>query len=213
MATTSETKQTTFDTKGIQYVFAYKSNERWIFPRYRFQLANTDTDKVHGQFVRDIWYRAEHKITSNIEFLVVGIKGEFNYNTITSLINGSFMSYSKNRLSDYERVNNICFKDYYCLTDKNCVNYYNNNKHLSIEDSSELELIGENFKSRLIINTRFHNECIYVTTPTFIKEKTNKDQKWLDCLIYDDLNKQLKETTKTKYDFNNLNEKTNINKK
>ena len=190
MATTSETKQTTFDTKGIQYVFAYKSNERWIFPRYRFQLANTDTDKVHGQFVRDIWYRAEHKITS--------------------LINGSFMSYSKNRLSDYERVNNICFKDYYCLTDKNCINYYNNNKHLSIEDSSELELIGENFKSRLIINTRFHNECIYVTTPTFIKEKTNKDQKWLDCLIYDDLNKQLKDTTKTKYDFN---EKTNINKK
>ena len=182
MATTSETKQATFDTKGIQYIFAYKSDEGWVFPRHRFQLANLDTHRVYGQFIRDIWYRAEHKITSNMEFLIVGIKGGFNYNTITSLVNGSFMSYSKNKLSDYERANNICFKDYYYLSSKNCVNYYNNNKHLSIEGNAELELVGENFRSRLILKTGFHNECIYVTTPTFMKEKINKEQDSEDIL-------------------------------
>ena len=49
-----------------------------------FSIANPDTHRVYGQFIRDIWYRAEHKITSNMEFLIVGIKGGFNYNTITS---------------------------------------------------------------------------------------------------------------------------------
>ena len=34
-------------------------------------------------------------------------------------------------------------------------NYYNNNKHLSIEGNAELELVGENFKTVLFLKQDF----------------------------------------------------------
>lgn len=171
-ANNNKSKQQTFDKYGIQYIFAYKTENGWRFPRHRFQIANPETQM--GQFISSIWYADVCPLSKNLEFLVVGVKGNINYNLITSLVNGSQLSYGINRLSDLEKSSGIQFKDYYCYTSSECTVLYNNNKNHN--GNFALSLKGNIFCSVLTLNVMCIKEGIYNTTPSFIIENESEKE-------------------------------------
>lgn len=166
----AESTQQTHDSNGIQYIFAYNDTEEgWIFPRHRFQINTSEI--TSGDFISSMWYSSVSSLNENLEFLVLGIKGNFDYSKVTSLVNGSYISYGKNILSDYEKSAGIYFKDYYCYTAKQCSELFNNVK--SIDGHSDLSLVGCNEYSTLYIKVMSMDGGIYNTTPSFQLADTN----------------------------------------
>ena len=161
--TQNENKQQTYDSNGIQYIFAYKTEDRWVFPRHRFQITNSEI--TSGDFISSMWYSYVSSLKENLEFLVLGVKGNLDYNKVTSLVNGSYISYGKNILSDYEKSAGIYFKDYYCYTAKQCCDLFNNVK--SIDGHSDLSIVGSINQSTLFIKVMSMDGGIYNTTPSF----------------------------------------------
>lgn len=168
-----ESKQLTFDSDGVQYIFAYKTCDGWKFPRHRFQVTNPDVKA--GQFISSMWFSNIYSLKEDIEFLVVGVKGAVDYIHITSLVNGSLMSYGNNNLSLFEKSSGIKFKDYYTYSSEQCYNFYNNYKN---EDGFfNIYLTGDE-GSILNIALRCMDDGLYVTTPCFeinAKEKITKE--------------------------------------
>ena len=168
-----ESKQLTFDSDGVQYIFAYKTCDGWEFPRHRFQVINPDVKS--GQFISSMWYSNMHSLKDNMEFLVVGVKGAIDYRQVTSLVNGSLMSYGNNNLSRFEKSSGIEFKDYYIYSSEKCTNLYNNFKN---EDGFFNICLTGSQGSILNIAIKCMDEDLYVTTPSFeinAKEKITKE--------------------------------------
>jgi len=173
-----ESKQLTFDSDDIQYIFAYKTSDGWEFPRHRFQIPNPDVKR--GQFISSMWYSNMHPLKDNMEFLVVGVKGAVNYRQVTSLVNGSLMSYGSNKLSRFEKSSGINFKDYYMYSSEMCTNLYNNYKNE--KDFFNIYLKGIE-GSVLSIAVKCMDEGLYVTTPSFeinVKDKITKEASFDD---------------------------------
>jgi hypothetical protein len=168
--TSGESKQLTFDSDGVQYIFAYKTCEGWEFPRHRFQVINPDVKS--GQFISSMWYSNVFSLNENLEFLVVGVKGAIDYRQVTSLVNGSLMSYGSNILSRFEKSE---FKDYYTYSAEKCTNLYNNYKN---EDGFFNIYLSGTQGSILNIAIKCMDEGLYITTPSFeinAKEKITKE--------------------------------------
>lgn len=157
-----ETKQLTYDSEGVQYIFAYKTSDGWEFPRHRFQVINPDIKS--GQFISSMWYSNIHKLKDNLEFLVVGVKGAIDYIQITSLVNGSLMSYGNNSLSRFEKSSGIHFKDYYYYSSENSTKLFNNYKN---EDGFFNICLTGSGGSKLNIAMKCMDEGLYITTPSF----------------------------------------------
>ena len=157
-----EIKQLTFDSDGVQYIFAYKTCDGWEFPRHRFQLINPDVKS--GQFITSMWYSNVFSLNENLEFLVVGVKGAIDYIQVTSLVNGSLMSYGSNILSRFEKSSGIEFKDYYSYSSEKCTNLYNNYKN---EDEFFNIYLSGTQGSILNISIKCIDNGLYVTTPSF----------------------------------------------
>jgi hypothetical protein len=157
-----ERKQLTFDSDGVQYIFAYKTCDGWEFPRHRFQVINPDVKS--GQFISSMWYSNVFSLNENLEFLVVGVKGAIDYRQVTSLVNGSLMSYGSNILSRFEKSCGIEFKDYYIYSSEKCTNLYNNYKN---EDGFFNIYLSGTQGSILNIAIKCMDDGLHVTTPSF----------------------------------------------
>jgi hypothetical protein len=155
---------TTYDSKGIQYIFGFKNNSnRWQFPKRKFHI--TDPKNVYGQYLSSMWYSRLNNC-KNIEFIIVGVKGNINYNIITSLVNGAEQTYKSNKLTRFEKINNIVFKDYYILDREK---YYEYNKDCNTNSTNliDIDIMGKYNKSTLEISTRYIDNSIYTTCPQF----------------------------------------------
>ena len=69
-----ESKQLTYDSDGVQYIFAYKTGDGWKFPRHRFQVTNPDVKA--GQFISSMWFSNIYSMKEDIEFLVVELRAQ-----------------------------------------------------------------------------------------------------------------------------------------
>lgn len=177
MSYSTEQKQQTYDAMGLQYILGFKNEEgNWEFPRRRFQFSNPQI--CFGQFLSDIWFRDIYNMDPSLkgfremEFLVIGIKGDIDYINITTIVNGSLKTYGVNKLSGFEKANNIVFKDYYYLEKSHIINYFNNNKvvkngKVDMDIDYDLCFTGKLRQSKLQFKTRFIDDSIYITTPSF----------------------------------------------
>ena len=117
-------EQVTFDTDGIQYIFAYfvraEANkedgvDRWRIPPHRFQLGDTSSSSTMGQFITTNWWSRTRPIGEKREFMIIGVKGHFRYSQILSLINGALGSRGHNRLTELEKMQDIVIKEHFVI--------------------------------------------------------------------------------------------------
>ena len=170
MYQTGEQKQSTYDMNNNQYVFADMDDRGWNFPRHRFQI--TCKNSNFGQYLTSSWWSRSYKISDDIDFLLVGVKGNIDYNNITTLVNGSSQTYNSNLvISDLEKQVGIVFKEHFQLTSKDCIRLINN----SSSKNFNITLTSLNGNSKLNLCARILEEgMIYLTTPSF--ENINRQE-------------------------------------
>ena len=117
-------EQVTFDTNSIQYVFAYfvpaeanreENVDRWRIPRHRFQLTNTSGTDTLGQYITSNWWSRTRPVGEKREYLIIGVRGHFNYPNIIGLVNGALGSRGNNRLTELERMQGIVIKEHFVI--------------------------------------------------------------------------------------------------
>lgn len=162
-STMGESKQHTYDYDGVQYIFAYRAEDGWSFPRHRFQICDDNSKK--GQYLTSNWFSKIYSLKEDLEFMIVGVKGNVDYINITSLVNGAFASYGNNDISRFEKSAGIYFKDYYNYSSKDSVNLYNNNKNN--DDIFNLKILGKYSNSAIFLNVKPMDDGLYVSTPSF----------------------------------------------
>ncbi len=160
----------TEDSNGIQYILGYfgkfvgEEYPRWIFPRHRFQIPDPNQENIVGQFISSTWFNKDYPVGEKHEYLVVGIKGGFSYNNITSLINGALASRGHNRLTELERMQKIVVKEYFVIPAVTTKTLHENHRK---SDGFNVTLNNESNKIQLILKLRTAFKTLSVSLPSF----------------------------------------------
>ena len=190
-------EQVTFDTEGIQYIFAYfvtaEANkedgvDRWRIPPHRFQLGNTSSCDTMGQFITTNWWSRTLPIGQKREFMIIGVKGHFRYSEILSLINGALGSRGHNRLTELEKMQGIVVKEYFVIpggttralveksfTDWLASNGGKINEGKRNENAFNLTLKNDAETMELTLSLRSWQNGLYVSLPSFSKVKQDQE--------------------------------------
>ena len=168
--------QVTADSEGIQYIFAYfipaeadreMGVGRWYIPRHRFQLANPNSNRTMGQFITSNWWSRTRPIGERREYLILGIRGGFNYTDITSLINGALSSRGHNQLTEVERMHHIVIKEHFVFPANWTATWAATRG--SNRGSSNVHFTSDNMTMRLTLSVRDLDGSLYICLPNFQK--------------------------------------------
>ena len=163
----------THDFKNNQYVFGFKRNNKdWLIVPHKFILISALKHPITGQFIRSIQFNQIINIGEEMELLILGIKGSFNYKNITNLINETYKYYNTNELTEKEFKNGITFKETFYLSKQKTEIIYNNNLNKMNDKEKNVKLNNKKFIIRLY---GFHNKNIELSLKASYYE--NQDTK------------------------------------
>lgn len=174
-------EQVTFDTEGIQYIFAYfvtaEANkedgvDRWRIPPHRFQLGNTSSCDTMGQFITTNWWSRTLPIGQKREFMIIGVKGHFRYSEILSLINGALGSRGHNRLTELEKMQGIVVKEHFVIPGGTTRALVENKKNT---DTFNLTLMNDAKTIELTLSLRSWQNGLYISLPSFSKVEQDQE--------------------------------------
>ncbi len=174
-------EQVTFDTNGIQYIFAYfvraEANkedgvDRWRIPPHRFQLGNTSSSATMGQFITTNWWSRTRPIGEKREFMIIGVKGHFRYSEILSLINGALGSRGHNRLTELEKMQGIFVKEHFVIPGGATRALVENKKNT---DTVNHTLMNDAKTIELMLSLRSWKNGLYISLPNFSKVEREQE--------------------------------------
>tara|TARA_Y100000591_G_C21743595_1_gene650681 strand:+ start:600 stop:1145 length:546 start_codon:yes stop_codon:yes gene_type:complete len=174
-------EQVTFDTNGIQYIFAYfvraEANkedgvDRWRIPPHRFQLGNTCSSATMGQFITTNWWSRTRPIGEKREFMIIGVKGHFRYSEILSLINGALGSRGHNRLTELEKMQGIVVKEHFVIPGGTTRALVETKKNI---DTFNLTLKNDSKTIEITLSLRKLDNGLYVSLPSFSKVEQDQE--------------------------------------
>ena len=174
----------TYDSRGAQYILGVWGEEhlgdyekRWRFLRHRFQLTsnNGDDNNVVGQYITSNWFSHIYKSDEEQEYLVMGVKGNFQYSTLAALANGARICRGRDKLTVIESDQGVIFKEHFVISPEECEKIHNNNVP-DMERIFNILIKGKYSNSELSFSSRIMGKGIYMTLPTFQRTLIKKSK-------------------------------------
>jgi len=175
------------DNDGVSYIFGNYTNERgWLFNPYKFCLVNKNRGKVSGQFITSNWFNCIYDGGIPQHYVVLGIKGSFDYKNINKMMNDSYppmlLFYG---ITKEEVEAGVMFKDHYVLNSVAGKKILED-ETFKISEYKYIKILGEAGISTLVISARrMKDDKLYMSLPDFnidIPNVSSSSQNELACV-------------------------------